>query len=108
MQGNDNHKLQDRGAQGGASKILFNFKLMMVASMLYVCCEYYFVCFNYLVNFFILKIKKGEYSCVGTNLKIFFKIQRKRTKKQKNDERKVYLWRTLDGHNYTFFIIIIL
>lgn len=56
MQGNDNRKFQDRGGRGGASKILFDFKLMVVAYLLYVCCEYYFVCFNYLVNFFILKI----------------------------------------------------
>lgn len=40
-------------AGGGASQILFDFKLMVVAYLLYVCCEYYFVCFNYLVNFFI-------------------------------------------------------
>lgn len=51
---NDNRKFQDRGGRGGASKILFRFlKLMVVAYLLYVCCEYYFVCFNYLVNFFI-------------------------------------------------------
>ena len=53
MQGNDNHKFQDRGDRRGASKILFDFKLMVVAYLLYVCCEYYFACFNY---FFILKI----------------------------------------------------
>lgn len=108
MQENDNHKLQDRGAQGGASKILFNFKLMMVAYMLYIYCEYYFVCFNYLVNFFILKIKKRGIFMCRDQPENFFKIQRKRTKKQKKDERKVYLRRTLGGHNYTFFIIIIL
>ena len=69
---------------------------------------FYLVCFNYLVNFFILKIKKRGIFMCRDQPENFFKIQRKRTKKQKKDERKVYLRRTLGGHNYTFFIIIIL
>lgn len=83
MQGNDNHKLQDRGAQGGTSKILFNFKLMMVAYMLYVYCEYYFVCFNYLVNFFILKIKKGGIFMCRDQLEKFFQNSEKKDKETK-------------------------